>query len=219
MPGNGQGPNGVDSWIQVTGTISNPTYTFYIASPAGPVGPTGTLHSCPDIDLTTNAPAVGDALTCSSRVTPGTPTGLSITPSSSGGTLGAGNWFYQVCAIVGTGQMSLPSNEVEAELIGSTNSIVLTWNEPGGAGATGYVIFRGQNATEISELVGTITDPTMTTFTDTGIAGTPGSPPSAGIIGGRSIWVPPRKLFCPSSTPSQNRYSRPRRASAATPPR
>lgn len=189
IPGNAKGPNGVDSWIKVTGSVSNPTFEFHIAAPQGAVGPAGQLGTCPDIDFTTTAPAPGDSLICTSRVTPGAPTNLTPLPSSSGGTLAAGQWFYQVTSIVPNGE-SVASNEVEATTLGATSSVLLTWNTPNGGGGSGYKVYRGNSQTNVNTLVATINDITITTFTDTGAAGTPGSPPSAGVTAGRTIWGP-----------------------------
>lgn len=189
VPGNGNGPNGADSWIAVTGTVSNPTFTFHVAAPQGDTGPAGSLASSPDIDFTTAAPNPGDTLKCSSRVIPGAPVGLGINPLSTGGTLAAGSWFYVVTALVPNGE-SLQSNEVEATTSGSTSSIVLTWTAPSGGGASGYKIYRGNTSLGISSLIGTVSGVDTTTFTDTGGAGTPASPPSEGVVAGRSIWVP-----------------------------
>ena len=187
-PGNGLGPNGVNSWIQVTGTVSNPTYTFNIAAPQGIPGPPGTLFSCPDINFVTNAPEPGDALICTSTVVPGAPVGLTINPSSIGGTLAAGSYYYSVTALVPSGE-SLQANEVEATTTGTTSSIVLNWTVPNTAsGATGYKVYRGTAATNLSVLIATVAGGATTTFTDTGFVGVPGSPPSVGVIAGRSIW-------------------------------
>jgi len=188
-PGNGLGPGGVSSWIQVTGTVSNPTYTFNIAAPQGIPGPPGQLFSCPDINFTTNPPVAGDSLICSSTTIPGSPVNVTINPSSSGGTLVAGSYFYAVTSIVPNGE-SLSSNEVEATTVGTISSITLSWFPPNQtSGATGYKIYRGTAATNLSVLIGTINNPATVTFTDTGFAGTPASPPSAGVVAGRSIWT------------------------------
>jgi hypothetical protein len=189
-PNNGQGPGGADSWMTVTGTVSNPTFTYYVAAPAGPTGPTATLDSCPDVDFATNAPSPGDSLVCSSRVTPGAPAALTITPSSTGGTFAAGSYFWEVTAIFANGDETLPSNEVTTTFEGSTSSVVLSWNAPGGGGAVGYKVYRGTSAFNISVLVTEIDSGATTTYTDTGSAGTPATPPSTGVTFGRSIWVP-----------------------------
>jgi hypothetical protein len=49
------------SWFENTGTISNPQWTFFIACPPGPPGPTATLASCPDVDERT-PPTIGQVL-------------------------------------------------------------------------------------------------------------------------------------------------------------
>lgn len=188
-PGNGQGPNGVDSWIAVSGTVSNPTFSFHIAAPQGIPGPAGQLSTSPDVDFTTVVPAPGNALVCTSRVVPGSPTSLAISTAGTGGTLAAGSWFYLVTTIVPNGE-SLQSNEVEAATLGSTSANTLTWFAPGGGGGTGYKIYRSSSLFGTSYLIGTINDITTTTFTDTGFVGVPGSPPSVGVIAGRSIWGP-----------------------------
>jgi hypothetical protein len=189
-PNNGQGPNGASSWIAVTGTVSNPTFTFYVAAPQGIAGPQATLDSCPDIDFTTNSPQPGDQLVCSSRITPGSPTSLTINPLSTGGSFAAGEYFWEVTALLANGDETLPSNEVGTTFVGTTSSAVLAWNAPGGGGATGYKIYRGTSATNLSYLIDQIDSGTTLTYTDTGTAGTPDDAPSVGIVAGRSIWVP-----------------------------
>lgn len=188
-PGNGNGPNGADSWIAVQGTVSNPTFVYHIAAPQGDPGPAGQLNTCPDIDFVTAGPNPGDTLKCSARVLPGAPIGLTILPSGTGGTLAAGSWFYVITSTMSHGE-SLQSNEVEATTVGTTSSVVLNWVQPSGGGAIGYKVYRGNTALGISTLIGTVTNPATTTFTDTGISGTPASPPSVGVVAGRSIWVP-----------------------------
>jgi hypothetical protein len=193
VPGNGNGPNGVDSWVAVTGTVSNPTFEFHVASPQGVAGPSGTLSTCPDLDFVTSPPVPGNTLVCSSRTVPGAPSGLSITPHPTGGTLGANTWFYVVTSLVPNGE-TMQSNEVEATTTGTTSSITLNWTAPGAGGATGYNVYRGNSALNITVLVATISGGGTTTYTDTGGAGTPASPPSAGVVAGRSIWVPQTPL-------------------------
>jgi hypothetical protein len=189
IPGNASGPGGVDSWIQVEGTASNPTFTFHIAAPQGLVGPQASLDSCPDVDLSTHAPQPGDQLVCSSRITPGAPSTLTINPLGTGGSFAAGEYFWEVTALLANGDETLPSNEVGTTFVGTTSSVVLAWSAPGGGGAVGYRIYRGTSASHLSVLVTQINSGTTTTFTDTGAAGTPGSAPSAGIVAGRTIWT------------------------------
>lgn len=193
VPGNQSGPNGADSWIKVTGTVSNPTFEFHIAAPQGAPGPAGTLATCPDLDFVTSPPVPGNTLVCSSRTVPGSPVGLTISPLPTGGTLPANTWFYVVTSLVPNGE-SLQSNEVEATTVGNTSSITLNWVAPNSGGATGYKVYRGNSALSITEYIGTINDPLTTTFTDTGVPGTPASPPSVGVVAGRSIWVPQTPL-------------------------
>lgn len=71
IPGSGNGPGGVDSWIAVTGTVGSPTYTFHIAAPRGVAGPSALLSTCPDVNFTTKPPQPGDILACTSQTTSG----------------------------------------------------------------------------------------------------------------------------------------------------
>jgi hypothetical protein len=198
IPGSGNGPGGVDSWIHVDGSIANPQFEFHIAAPQGVPGPSAALGSCPDVDFTTRAPQAGDTLICTARTTPGAPTGLGITPSGAGGALGAGTYFYKVTATLTNGE-TLGSNEVTSgALTGTTNKVTLNWTAPAGGGATGYRIYRGTVIGAQNVLVGIVTDGATTTFVDTGAATTPATIPSTGVVAGRPIWIPqPRKLYVP----------------------
>ena len=188
--GNAGGPGGADSWIVVNGTVSNPVYTFNIAAPQGLAGPTAVLDTCPDVDFVTTVPAPGDSLICSARVIPGSPTALLVNPLPTGGTFAAGTYFWQVTAVLPNGTQTMPSNEVAATLSGTTSSAVLNWTVPVGSGAVGYEVYRGASASNISVLVAVINSGTITTYTDTGGTGTPGSPPNTGVVAGRPIWTP-----------------------------
>jgi hypothetical protein len=188
--GNGGGPGGADSWISVTGTVSNPVYTYNIAAPTGLTGPTATLDSCPDIDFVTTVPVAGDALIVSPRVVPGSPTALQVNPSGTGGTFAAGTYFWVITAVLANGSETMPSNETATAFTGSTSSAVLTWVAPSGGGAVGFKVYRGTSATNISALVAVINSGTIVSFTDTGGVGTPGQPPNSGVIAGRPIWTP-----------------------------
>ena len=187
--GNGGGPGGADSWITVNGTVSNPVYTFNVAAPEGLPGPTAVLDTCPDVDFVTSAPAPGDSLICSARVIPGSPTALLINPLTSGGTFAAGTYFWTVTAVLPNGTETMASNEAAATLL-SSGSAVLSWTAPFGGGATGYKVYRGTTATNISVLVAVINSGTIITYTDTGTAGVPGQPPNTGVVAGRPIWTP-----------------------------
>lgn len=189
-PGSGNGPGGVDSWVHVDGSAANPQFTFHIAAPQGIPGPSAAFGSCPDIDFTTRAPQPGDTIVCTARKTPGAPTGLTITPSGTGGALPAGTYFYKVTATMTNGE-TLGSNEVTSgALTGTTNKVVLNWTAPVNNGATGYKVYRGTSIGAENQLVGIVTDGATTTFTDVGGSTTPATIPSVGVVAGRNIWVP-----------------------------
>jgi hypothetical protein len=195
--GSGHGPEGQDSWIHVDGIASNPQFTFHIAAPQGLPGPSAALGSCPDIDFTTRAPQAGDTLVCTARKTPGAPTGLTITPLGTGGTLPAGTYFYKVTATMTNGE-TLGGNEVTTgALTGATNSVILNWTAPANGGATGYKIYRGTVIGQENKLVGVVTDGATVTFLDDGSSSTPATIPSTGVVAGRNIWVPqpPLQMF------------------------
>lgn len=206
--GSGNGPGGVDSWIAVTGPASNPQMTFHIAAPQGPVGPAASLGEAADVDFTTRAPQPGDTLQCTARKTPGAPTNLTITMSSTGGSLVGGPYFYKVLATVTNGK-TLAGNEVTSgALTGTTSKATLNWLAPANGGATGYEVWRGTGIGSENRLMAVITDPTVTTWIDNGTqAGTPGTMPSVGIVAGRSIWVP-----TPLKIPTINFYTIPEAA-------
>lgn len=64
-------PDTTISSVDVTGTIADPSWQLNLAVPAGPPGPSATLHSCPDVDETTNPPTVGQVLGFNGRHTGG----------------------------------------------------------------------------------------------------------------------------------------------------
>lgn len=189
VPGSGTGPGGADSWIKVDGPASNPVFTFHIAAPQGVAGPASSLGAALDVDFTTKAPAFGDVLTCTSRLTPGAPAGLAILPHGTGGALHAGTYFYKVTATMTNGE-TVGSNEVTTgALTGNVNSVDLSWIPPSGGGATGFKVYRGTTLGGENVVVAIITNG-ATTFTDVGGGTTPGTPPSVGAVAGRKIWVP-----------------------------
>jgi hypothetical protein len=200
IPGSGLGPNGADSWVAVTGPVSNPVYTYNIASPLGPTGPPSPLATWPDVDFVSHPPVPGDVLVCSSSSVPDAPTGLGILPHNTGGTLAAGIYFYVVTAYMPNGQETLPSNEVTTDtMTGNTNTVDLFWNSvPAGVQPVGYKVYRGTSIGAQNRLVATIANSAATSFTDTGAATTAGIPPFAGApVAGRSIWraVTPNPIF------------------------
>lgn len=95
------------------------------------------------------------------------------TPSTAttGGTLAAATYYYVLVAINASGQTT-KSNEVSVVTTGSTSTTTITWAAI--TGATGYRIYRGTSAGAENTYfaVGAVT-----TFTDTGAAGTGGTPP------------------------------------------
>jgi len=200
VPGSGNGPGGVDSWVAVTGPISNPVYTYNIAAPLGPTGPASALATWPDVDFISHVPVPGDVLTCSSSVVPDAPTGLSIFPRNIGGTLAAGIYFYVVTAYMLNGQETLPSNEVTTNMMtGNTNFVALSWNPvPAAAQPAGYKVYRGTFIGAENRLVATIANPAAIGFVDFGAATTSSAPPfTGGPVAGRSIWraVTPNPIF------------------------
>lgn len=106
------------------------------------------------------------------------PSGLAVTASATGGTLAAGSYFWVVTAITAAGE-TMASNEVTATLSGSTSSAALTWTLP--AGATGAKVYRGTAAGAEDTLVATLG--AVTTYTDTGAAGSAATPPASDSTG------------------------------------
>lgn len=60
------------SYVENTGTVANPQWTYYLAVPMGPPGPTATLASCPDVDEST-PPQIGQVLGFNGRYNEGLP--------------------------------------------------------------------------------------------------------------------------------------------------
>lgn len=88
-----------------------------------------------------------------------------------GGTFAAGTYFWKLAAINALGS-TLPSNEVTA-VIALNGTATMSW--PAVAKATGYRLYRGTVAGAESVLVATLG--AVVSYTDTGIAGTAGTPP------------------------------------------
>ncbi len=99
------------------------------------------------------------------------PTLVSATPSTTGGTLATGTYYYVVTALGTTGE-TLKSNELSAAVTGPTGSVALVW--PAVQGATGYRVYRGTAAGAESVYYA---PGNVTTYTDTGAASTAGTPP------------------------------------------
>jgi hypothetical protein len=172
------------------GTADDPAAAFYIAVPQGVQGQTAPLGSFYNVDFETQPPKAGDVFTCSARLTPGAPTTLTATGSTTGGALPAGTHFYKVTATMPNGE-TLASNEVSVVTTGSTSSVHLTWNAPNGSGATGFNVYRGTAAGVENALVAVVISGTQTSLVDVGGLTVPASPPTtSSIIAGQKIWVP-----------------------------
>jgi hypothetical protein len=172
-----------------SGTAAAPEQAFYLAAPQGFEGPSTALGAMFDVDLVSTAPASGDHFGVSDRVTPGAPTGLAVTPSTTGGTFPAGEVFWFVTATMPNGETE-PAAAVSTTFTGTTSKAVLHWISPSGGGATGFNVYRGSAADAINELVAVITSGTMTSFTDTGAAGISKTPTTTPLPAGLPIWVP-----------------------------
>lgn len=97
------------------------------------------------------------------------PTSLGATPSTSGGTLAAGTYYYVVTGIDSLGGETVASSEVSAVTTGSTGSVALTWTAP----TNSPVSYRIYRATASGQQLGYITSATNS-VTDTGAALTTG---------------------------------------------
>jgi RHS repeat-associated protein len=102
----------------------------------------------------------------------GAPPNFSGSASSTGGSLATGTYYYEVTA-VSSGRESPASSEISKAVTGPTGSVSLTWTPI--PGATSYKIYRGTTSGGENTYY---TNPTAS-FTDTGGAGTSGSPPGA----------------------------------------
>ena len=60
------------SYVENTGTVANPSWTFYLAVPQGPPGPVGTLAGCPDVNEST-PPTTGQVLGFNGNYSDGLP--------------------------------------------------------------------------------------------------------------------------------------------------
>ena len=111
------------------------------------------------------------------------PTGVSVSSAITGGTIAASQQrFYKVAAIPSSGEIGVVSTEVNVTA-GSgtaTNANTVTWSAI--AGAT-YRVYVGAAAGAEN----TYFNVSGTSFTDTGAAGTAGSPTSSGAPGNASV--------------------------------
>jgi hypothetical protein len=175
----------------IGGTPLEPTWHMNLAVPLGPPGLAAALATAPDVDFVTNPPQPGDVLGTTGRtvsINLGPPGGLSALPSSTGGTLAAGNYSYVATSTSAAGE-SAPGPAVGATVVGSTGSVALTFDVV--ASATGYKIYRATTPGVFNTLIGTITSGATVTFTDTGMAGTAATPPnSSSAAVTLPLWVP-----------------------------
>lgn len=103
---------------------------------------------------------------------PAAPVANAPTTANTGGTLAAATYYYKVTALNAAGE-SLGSNEGSVTTTGASSSNTITWAAV--SGATSYRVYRGTAAGAESTYYA---PGNVTTFTDTGAAGTAGSPPT-----------------------------------------
>jgi hypothetical protein len=60
------------SYVENVGTVANPQWTFFLAVPTGPPGPSATLAGCPDVDEST-PPTIGQVMGFNGRYHEGLP--------------------------------------------------------------------------------------------------------------------------------------------------
>ena len=155
--------------IATGGTPWEPTLQFNLPLPAGPQGPAAALALCPDVNMT--GIQAGDVLGYTGSTTPGLlspPSGVTITPFSTGGTLTAATYYYVITASNANGETT-PSNEVSATVTGTTSRITLTWSPAGenNFAPTSYSIYRGTTTGGEHKLLTQVSGSTLT-YTDTG---------------------------------------------------
>lgn len=93
------------------------------------------------------------------------------TPATTGGSLATGTYYYKIVGFDGVGT-TLPGTEVSANVTGPTGSVALAWTAI--PGAVSYRVYKG-TTTNGQNTYFTVT---ATSYTDTGAAGTAGSPPT-----------------------------------------
>jgi len=93
-----------------------------------------------------------------------------------GGTLADDDYFYVVTATDATGETTVSNEETITTTGGGTSTVTVTWAEV--PHAMGYKVYRG-TVTGAENTFYTVVGGGTVTFTDTGAAGTAGSPPIA----------------------------------------
>lgn len=127
------------------------------------------------------------------------PSGLAAAAVGSGGTFAAGAQYWKITGINGSGETT-GSNEATATLVlnGSAN---LTWSALP-AGTTGVKIYRGTASGAENVLVATLG--AVTSYTDTGTAGTAATPPAVNTT---PVWCTGGQLPSPVTYASAGTYS------------
>ncbi len=113
----------------------------------------------------------------------GPPTIGTLTTNTTGGTLAIGTFFYVVTALNSVGE-TIASAEKSITTTTATSTITIPWGLVGGASS--YKIYRG-TASGGENVYFTATG-TTPSFTDTGAAGTSGTPPSVSTALSASLY-------------------------------
>jgi hypothetical protein len=138
------------------------------------VGPTGAVYPLGKEAHEYDMPNIPLGAAAASISAPGT---VTPTPSSTGGTLAAHTYFYEVTATNAVGETTASPETSGVTTTGTTSSVALAWASV--PGATGYRIYRGQSSGGENTYYTSATN----SFTDTGAAGTAGSPPGTNTTG------------------------------------
>lgn len=103
------------------------------------------------------------------------PSGLTATAVASGGSFAAATYHWMVTFTNGNGETA-GSNEASATIV-ANGSATLAWTAPS-AGTSHVKVYRGTSAGGENTLVATLAG-NAASYTDTGSAGTAGSPPAS----------------------------------------
>lgn len=117
------------------------------------------------------------------KIGPLNPSGtITLTPSTTGGTLAAGTYYYKVTSLDGSGGESLPSAEYSVTTTGTTSSVGMSWSSV--AGAINYKVYRGTTAGGENVYYTSQYD----TYTDTNATSTAGTVPTSNTAYGAVIY-------------------------------
>ncbi|MBS0364901.1 MAG: hypothetical protein JSR67_03645 [Proteobacteria bacterium] len=105
------------------------------------------------------------------------------TTAATGGTLAAATYYFVITALNASGE-TVASNERSIATTGATSTVTLSWAAV--TGATGYRVYRGTAAGAESVY---FAPGNVTTFTDTGAAGTAGAPPATNTAATGGGWT------------------------------